>query len=159
MLIFFDTEFTELGMDSRLISVGLVSEDGREFYAELSDTYTIADCSEFVRAAVIPHMQGGEALMMMDALGARLKAWIEDFGRPVKLVTDSLSWDWPWIHEIFHEDVSWPANLDRKPMVLSQTSEFNIAIERQFESGLRRHHALDDARANRLSWRELNDGK
>jgi hypothetical protein len=39
MLIFFDTEFTELGIDPKLISIGLISEDGtHEFYAELSDT-------------------------------------------------------------------------------------------------------------------------
>ena len=37
MLIFFDTEFTELGIDPRLISIGLVAEDGeRTFCAGLS---------------------------------------------------------------------------------------------------------------------------
>ena len=39
-LIYFDTEFTELGIDPRLVSIGLISEQGdRTFYAELSDTY------------------------------------------------------------------------------------------------------------------------
>ena len=58
MLIFFDTEFTELGIDPRLISIGLISEDGqREFYAELSDTYTIEDCGDFARLAVIPKLR------------------------------------------------------------------------------------------------------
>ncbi len=38
--VFFDTEFTELGIDPRLISIGLVLMDGeRSFYAELSNTY------------------------------------------------------------------------------------------------------------------------
>lgn len=152
MLIFFDTEFTELGIDPRLISIGLVAEDGCEFYAELSDTYAIDDCSDFVRVAVLPQLQGGTALMTMDELGTKLRDWIEDFGQPVTLATDSLSWDWPWMHEIFHEDGSWPANLDGKPMVLQLTSKFNLAVERQFQSGLRRHHALDDAKANRLGW-------
>ena len=32
-LIFFDTEFSGLIINPRLISIGLVSEDGREFYA------------------------------------------------------------------------------------------------------------------------------
>ncbi|MDP1872049.1 MAG: hypothetical protein Q8K61_10550 [Gallionella sp.] len=60
MLIFFDTEFTELGIDPKLISIGLISEDGtREFYAELSDTYQPTDCSAFVHEAVLPHLQGG----------------------------------------------------------------------------------------------------
>lgn len=35
--IFFDTEFTGLKKDTDLISIGLVSEDGKEFYAEFTD--------------------------------------------------------------------------------------------------------------------------
>lgn len=36
-LVFFDTEFPELGIDPRLIPIGLVSDDGeRTFYADLS---------------------------------------------------------------------------------------------------------------------------
>lgn len=158
MLIFFDTEFTELGIDPRLISIGLVSGDGREFYAELSDTYAIDDCSDFVHVAVLPHLQGNDALMTMDELGTQLREWIESFGQPVTLATDSLSWDWPWIYEVFHEEGSWPANLDGKPMVLQLTSEFNLAVENAFKAGLRRHHALDDAKANRISEIRRGDG-
>ena len=43
MKIFFDTEFTDLSMDPRLISIGLISEDGREFYAELSEVLAYLD--------------------------------------------------------------------------------------------------------------------
>lgn len=35
-------------------------------------------------------------------------------------------------------------------LILSQTPEFNLAVEQAFATGLRRHHALDDAKANRL---------
>ena len=35
--IFFDTEFTGLKKDTTLISIGLVSETGKSFYAELTD--------------------------------------------------------------------------------------------------------------------------
>lgn len=49
MLIFFDTEFTSLHWQAKLISIGLVTEDGRKFYAELSDTYQMTECSDFVR--------------------------------------------------------------------------------------------------------------
>ncbi|BBO99494.1 3'-5' exoribonuclease domain-containing protein [Sulfuriferula nivalis] len=151
MLVFFDTEFTELGLDPRLISIGLVGDDGHEFYAELSDTYEIDDCNDFVREAVIPHLQGGESLMTMDTLVTKLKAWIEGIGQPVRLVTDSISWDWPWIQEIFYDRDNWPQNLDGKPLSLAMSKEFNQAVERQFRRGSRRHHALDDAKANRLA--------
>ena len=37
MKVYFDTEFTGLHKDTTLVSIGLVSEDGRSFYAELND--------------------------------------------------------------------------------------------------------------------------
>jgi len=155
MLIFFDTEFTQLGIDPRLISIGLVAEDGeRTFYAELSDTYTEKDCSEFVHLAVLPHLEGGTSVMTMVELTLRLGNWLEDFGQPVRLVTDSLSWDWPWIQKIFSIQGTWPENLARKPEILGQYTELNLAIEKAFASGLRQHHSLDDAKANRLGWLE-----
>lgn len=52
MLVFLDTEFTDF-VDCDLISIGLVAQDGREFYAELID-YRQEACSDFVRETVIP---------------------------------------------------------------------------------------------------------
>ncbi len=37
MKIFFDTEFTGLHQGTTLISIGMITEDGREFYCELND--------------------------------------------------------------------------------------------------------------------------
>jgi len=157
MLIFFDTEFTELGIDPRLISIGLVSEDGeRSFYAELCDTYRLDDVGEFARLAVLPQLEGGDALVTMAELALRLGNWLEGFDEPVKLATDSLAWDWPWIHEIFCDAWTWPEDLDGKPLLLTMNylNDYDLfvdAVEKAFSS-LRRHHALDDAKANRLGW-------
>ena len=153
MLIFFDTEFTELGIDPRLISIGLAAEDGeRTFYAELSDTYTPDECGDFARLAVLPKLEGGAARMTYAELGERLVDWLQAFGKPVTLATDSRAWDWPWIHEILSEYGTWPDNLDTRPQILRLTDEFTRAVEHAFAGGLRRHHALDDAKANRLAW-------
>ena len=154
--VFFDTEFTDLVADAKLIAIGLVDETGeRTFYAELCDTWRLADVGDFARETVLPLLQGGAALMTFADLCTRLTAWLEAFGEPVTLATDSLSWDWPWMQEIFLE--AWPANVDGKPLLLSMNSlnqydEFEAAVEAAFASGLRRHHALDDAKANRLAW-------
>lgn len=156
--IFFDTEFTELGIDPHLISIGLVAEDGeRTFYAELSDTYEDRHCSDFVREAVQPQLEGGAARLDMATLTVRQGNWLERFDAPVKLVTDSLSWDWPWIQEIFYLDGTWPENVDGQPEILNQSEALNLAIEEAFVAGLRRHHALDDAKANRLAWLATRD--
>jgi hypothetical protein len=158
LIIFFDTEFTDLSIDPRLISIGLVSEDGLEFYAELSDTYDMPDCGFFALEAVLPQLEGGAALMKIADLRICLGSWLKGFNQPVKLATDSEAWDWPWIHELFDNEYAiWPENLDGKPLLLSinyinQMDIFNETVENAFASGLRRHHALDDAKANRLGW-------
>jgi len=180
MLIFFDTEFTELGVDPKLISIGLISEGGtREFYAELSDTYQPKDCSAFVQEAVLPHLQGGDALVTFNECATRLLRWLIAFNEPVQLATDSLSWDWPWIGELFAEagngtnwpqhmdthgksEVFRPPNVDGKPFISSQSPQFNQAVEFAFRDHvprLRRHHALDDAKANRLAWLAVREAK
>ncbi|MEO8022867.1 hypothetical protein [Polaromonas sp.] len=157
MLIFFDTEFTDLKPDSKLISIGLVSEAGREFYAELSDTYQVKECGDFCRDLVLPLLEGGDALMPMATLTARLKEWLESFGEHIHLATDSLAWDWKWIQMIFTDLASWPANVDRQPLLLTMNyvqnyDRFCEAIEEAFTNGKRRHHALDDAKANLSAW-------
>lgn len=166
MIIFLDTEFTGLGIDPKLISIGLITEDGAyELYAELSDTYQPADCASFVHEAVLPHLQGGDALMTMNELTLRLGNWIEGFEQPVQLATDSLSWDWPWVQEIFYLPGTWPENLDGKPASLYEIVGAQIlaqGVDMAFlvhVPRLRRHHSLDDAKANRLSWLAASEAK
>jgi len=59
-LLFLDTEFTGLMADPNLISIALVSEDTREFYAELTDTWDM-ECDEFVQEQVLPLLDGRAA--------------------------------------------------------------------------------------------------
>lgn len=156
MLIFLDTEFSSTHVVPRLISIGLISANGRTFYAELTDTWRPADCSEFVVETVLPLLEGGTARMTMAELTLRLGRWLDDFGDQAQLATDSTRWDWPLIEKIFEMPETWPANLERKPMLLQSDGErggrFAEAVEAAFVGGLRRHHALDDAIANRLGW-------
>ena len=156
MLIFFDTEFTDLHVEARLISIGLIAEDGREFYAELSDTYQPHQCGDFSREFVLPLLDGGVARMPMHELTLRLGNWLEGFEQSVQLATDSLAWDWPWIQRIFETSGTWPENLAGQPLILLFDADvgeaFVNAVEAAFLTGLRQHHALDDARANRLGW-------
>jgi hypothetical protein len=164
MLLFLDTEFTDLAIDPRLISIGLVTEDGaHQFYAELTDTYTHAQCAPFVQEAVLPHLDGKNALTF-DKLSLQLGNWIEAIGQPVQFATDSIAWDWMWVEELFATPGTWPENADHKPMHL-----YNLIDAQAFEQAeerarfadptLRRHHALDDAIANRrayLTWTTAN---
>jgi hypothetical protein len=158
VLIFFDTEFTDLGLDPRLISIGLISEDGREFYAELYYVYEILTYSSFVQESVLPHLTGGDSRISMDTLTLRLGDWLESFEQPITLSTDSISWDWPLILKMFSLPGTWPENVAGMPVNLYDligSPFFERSVEQAFQNNvpqLRRHHALDDAKANRLAW-------
>ncbi|WP_270167568.1 3'-5' exoribonuclease domain-containing protein [Paenibacillus sp. SYP-B4298] len=52
MKVFFDTEFTGLHQNTTLISIGMVAEDGRFFYAELND-YDVSQVGEWLKSNVI----------------------------------------------------------------------------------------------------------
>lgn len=54
--IFLDTEFTHLGQDADLISIGLVSECGNTFYAEVKEVNKVK-CSQFVLDNVLPNLR------------------------------------------------------------------------------------------------------
>lgn len=147
MHVFFDTEFTQLSSEAKLISVGLVAEDGREFYAELADGWGLSDCSDFVRKEVVPHLES-MPLMTLHELRSALKDWLESLRQQVELVTDAPDLDWPWVAHIFPSEESWPNNLISQP-TLSWVDEIATQKEQRFRC-YRRHHALDDAR---LMWR------
>ena len=55
MKLFFDTEFTGLRKDTTLISIGIVSEDGRRFYAELTD-YNENQCNKWINENVVKNL-------------------------------------------------------------------------------------------------------
>lgn len=61
MRYYIDTEFIEDGPEHPLrpISIGIVSEDGREFYAVLSDTWDPAQANGWVRENVLPFLENG----------------------------------------------------------------------------------------------------
>lgn len=56
MLCFFDTEFTGLHKNTTLISLGIVSERGDEFYAEFTD-YDGSQVDDWIYNNVISHLK------------------------------------------------------------------------------------------------------
>jgi len=159
--VFFDTEFTKFRSvddEPKLISIGLVSEDGREFYAELLDTWDISDCSQFVISVVLELLDNKEYIKEAE-LAVKLKDWIQGLGaEEVVLRCDSPSYDWPFVADLFNF-YGWPVNLRKK----CGTVYFdNDRQTHRYQSGLaefwkdnqaRMHHALVDARSMRFAWK------
>jgi hypothetical protein len=159
--IFFDTEFTTLDEryhDAKLISIGLVDESGAHaFYVELNH-WSYGECSGFTRDIVVPLLQEGEAIMSRAEVGYKLKAWLESFKTPVHIWTDAPSLDWRWLDWLLNTDtVGWPTNLSHSPSKFDYDAirycRFRNMIDASYsQGGLREHHALDDAEANRRGW-------
>lgn len=55
MLLFMDAEFTGLRKDTTLISLGIVAEDGKKFYAEFTD-YDENQCNQWINDNVINNL-------------------------------------------------------------------------------------------------------
>lgn len=71
MRYFIDTEFIDDGKTIDLISIGIVCEDGREYYAQ-SVEFDVKKANMWVEAHVYPHMQGCPAIIT-DVLGCLIQ--------------------------------------------------------------------------------------
>ena len=141
MRLFLDTEFTNLVPDNKLISIALVDDNGEYFYAELTDTYTVNDCSDFVKEIVLPILKGGEYRMSSYDCCLKLGHWIEERGSCI-LACDNPGWDIPHLKFILRD--LWPENLKRNTIYqvyVPYDLETQIVIENNYDV----HNALDDA--------------
>lgn len=160
MLIFLDTEFTDF-MDCDLISIGMVSQDGRHvFYAERSD-YRKDWESNFVRTEVLPHLGRHPASVCTgDELTRRLWIWFGTLPRQVQIACDSTR-DQVLLWKAL--DQSLPRNLDKTRFDLASlidTTVFHQAVCQYHAQGDRPwHHALHDAHAHRAGWMAWMDQK
>lgn len=75
--IFFDTEFTGLHQGTTLISIGLISECGKTFYAEFTD-YAITQVDEWLKENVISKLRFTDKITA--AVGG-WENWITDKGK------------------------------------------------------------------------------
>lgn len=151
MKIFLDTEFSNLIIpESRLISIALVSEDGRSFYAELPPDGYIKTCSDFVKSTVLPLLRGGDAEAEPTALVISLREWLSQFDF-VEIVTDAPSWDFPFLRAAIDEgNRGWPRNVATGAVLFSPSE---TSLQTFFSAPERhQHHALDDALALREAW-------
>ena len=167
--LFCDTEFTDL-LQPELISVGIISEDGKhEFYMERND-YPKNESSAFVKTVVEPQLstKGYSFSDMAD----ELFIWLSHLPGEYRFIVDYYT-DWELIIDLVD---NLPANiispvallyaeLDtasalrgmRNSTILETTvrarNAFNIGMMDYFYTyKLPQHHALNDAKSNRYGW-------
>lgn len=139
--VFLDTEFTDL-LAPRLISVGAVGGDGQAFYREISG-WAPGQASEFVTAVVVPLLEGRAG--PLSEVRSAFFAWLQErpAQRPVTVITDSAYDRWALAELLGRESLPDGLRWQRVPLPYEQLDAVVAKL------GLRRHHALDDARGLR----------
>ncbi|WP_301154431.1 hypothetical protein [Metapseudomonas otitidis] len=140
--IYLDTEFTSLNRyQAKLISLALVVPGGPEFYVELTDSWTPADCSPFVTDTVLPLLDHANHGHTTEQARAELLAFLQTLG-PVEIITDAPDHDWPLLLWLAGPagPVGLPANVHPEPGLLS------IDLDADYSGDEPPHHALADAR-------------
>ena len=148
MKIFLDCEFTQLNRYSKLISLALVSESGDEFYVELTDTYSVEDCSDFVIRNVLPQLDCLRYGQSLIEARASLRMFLGCFDEELEVCSDAPHWDWGFFRDLICADNQpWPAQVMNEPTNLTILfTHVDAKALVQVELCEPPHHALLDAR-------------
>src|SRR5574344_1391316 len=96
MKLFFDTEFTGLHKDTSLISIGIISEDNKHFYAELND-YDKSQVDEWILKNVIDNLLYNDNTTLFD-MDNNKNIIMKDTKANVKKVLLK------WLHDNFNDE-------------------------------------------------------
>jgi len=160
-LLFLDTEFTDF-VDCDLISIGLTDENGREFYAELTD-YRREACNDFVLETVLPllkqHKDRVEGTQW--EVAKALNEWLQPYDNGTlncATICYDYNLDWYLMAHILRmlPEEDQPDFLNTR-MIWGDLDP--LAIDYYWAEvdafGHKQHHALYDARGNKYAYKPL----
>lgn len=148
MRIWFDTEFIEDGKTIDLLSIGLVREDGAEYYAEPAETDR-SRAGDWVRANVLPHLTG--PVKPRAQIAAELIAFAGD--RP-ELWAYYADYDWVALCQLYGTMLDLPKGWPMFCLDVKQVAHLK-GIDKITVPQVREHSAIHDARWTREAWRAV----
>lgn len=150
--IFFDTEFIEDGATIDLLSIGLVAENGDEYYAEPEEAKrTRADA--WVSKNVLPHLHG--PIKTRKQIADEVIAFVGDSPEFWAYYAD---YDWVALCQLYGRMIDLPSGW---PMFCRDVKQLAVSLgspqlPAQSET---EHHALADARWVRQAWEFLETAR
>lgn len=151
---FLDTEFNEDGKTIELISIALVSEDGREYYAVSSDFEPLL-CNDWVKANVLPQL-AGLPTTPREVIAKEIRELLLADGDKPEIWAYFADYDWVALCQLYGPMVALPDRFPRFCMDLKQlmVSEYLKKVDLPAQSGAE-HDALEDARWVRAAHRKV----
>lgn len=141
-IIFLDTEFTQISDSACLISLALVADTGEHYYVEITNGWSVNDCSDFVKSIVLPQLSPLQHGRSAVQAGIEIQEFVESLAGPVKIATDCADFDWCFLCQLTFDVGLWPQNASIHWVhVSSLLSEEDILTYRAAAP----HHALKDA--------------
>lgn len=145
MRYFIDSEFIEWPSTIEIISLAIISEDGRELYLENSDADT-SRADNWIQTNVLAHLVGGEAAVPRSEFAARILTFIGEDEKPEFWAYYS-DYDWVVFCWLFGRMIDLPKHFPKYCRDFKQTMDsFRIKksdLPIQVETA---HHALADAK-------------
>jgi hypothetical protein len=153
MKYFLDTEFIENGpyYSIRLLSIGIVSEDGRELY-EVNQEVDRNSANEWVKANVLPHL-GTKPPQALATIAYIIQQFVGDDLKP-EFWGYYADYDWVVFCQIFGSMIDLPKGWPMYCRDIKQLCDSlgNPTLPAQLSA---EHNALNDARWNKLAWEFL----
>ncbi len=176
MRIFIDTEFTDLRQSARLISLSLVSECGKSFYAVFND-FELQQCSPFVKETIIPDIQNIQQNNTLEAFKIKdntlnivsaLKTWLNQF-EAIQMWADVPHYDWVLFCELFGGALHIPEHIhymcmDLSSLLLAKNCDYNkkridLIDKQDIPEDYVMHNALSDAQVGMCILKKLLNKK
>lgn len=145
MKFWLDTEFIEDGRTIDLLSIAVVSEDGRTYYAEPSGV-DYSRASEWVKANVLPHLTGrvrSRAQIAEDLIGF--------MGEEPEIWAYYADYDWVVLCQLFGTMMDLPKGWPMYCRDVKQLAD-SKGNPRLPERILEEHNAMNDAQWTREAW-------
>lgn len=186
MKIFLDSEFTGLRQDTTLISIGLVTEKGRQFYAEFTD-FDRFQVDDWIQSNVIGNLNYTDSIDPKktiqrftegahvgiagntEGVSGALYSWLEEnyqmgpWQDKLKIWSDCLAYDWVLFCELFGGARELPDFISYIPFdICTRMEEKGIDPDVNREEfagipdGTQKHNALIDAITLKICYEKLS---
>jgi hypothetical protein len=149
MRFWFDTEFIEDGKTIDLISIGVVAEDGRGFYAESSEC-DLTRASPWVRENVLPHLNG--FVVDRKVIAQQL---VEFMGEEPEIWAYYADYDWVALCQLFGTMMDLPNGWPMFCRDVKQLADSLGNPDLPPQDTSTEHNAMADAQWTRSAWEFL----